>query len=414
MSYPANIGTKIPNTHLYKPYDPKTGNYNPNSIRIESSTIYQGDNGIIANAFIKKGTRVSTYDGDLYLLTSEQRKIWFSTYSLYSHARVICGGSGNACKVIAGIKSDTQNRGKASLINDPVNYFALPNTELINPKTITGQEYCALVTTRDIAPGEELFLKYSNQFFPDPDHNIRLKKSSIDNLMQGGAYDDETVCLYLNSNRIRIPKWKEMRLETWTDSCTKTVYHEHFMPPKVQGHPAQLKINEVRAESKILMRFFWTKPLARYALIKERFAPPETVTRETLQLLNPNNAIYRRLLVAYVQASNARDITEIQHNLNAQQLAVPNTTHASPWRLPDIKNLLTIKLYKSDQRAAVRSEKSMEIIFEHLWFTRNDREEPLPIQKRKISKIETLYDLFHRKRQKSNHYNNTLYSHDAS
>ncbi|OQX37420.1 MAG: hypothetical protein B0D91_06755 [Oceanospirillales bacterium LUC14_002_19_P2] len=275
------------------PYDPepKLRIDNPkattsDAIKVrDKCTIRNAGKGLFARKCIPKGSHITTYDGDLYLLSKADRESWLNTPVLRSHAKMLKGKSANACYVINGLKEYMPNRGLASLANDPANNFAFANSRLVYDDK---KDILYLEALRTIEAGEEIFYRYDNHFPLVTDtapsqrcqQPVRLNRSLISKEICSTNIKAsiKTLTSSLNKKCIKTPEFRELRRHR----------HKHY-------HTEHKTPTKLRFERK------WDKALTTYALIREKFIATSKITKSALNQLRKRSTIYKKLLEVYLQ-----------------------------------------------------------------------------------------------------------------
>ena len=310
--------SQIPGLPMPYAPEPKLRINNPKAITPDfievkqKCTIRNAGKGLFARKCIPEGSHITTYDGDLYLLSSSDREKWLRNPNLRSHAKMLKGKSANACYVINGIRAYIPNRGLASLANDPANNFAFANSKLVydNKKDILYLE-----ALRTIETGEEIFYCYDIHFPLNTEISsaqkrrqpVRLNRNMIINKICKKNIKDtvKEITSFLNKKCIKTPEFEELRKHR----------HKHY-------HVKRLTQLKLRFERK------WDQSLTAYALIREKFIDRSQITEKALKQLHKCSRVYKELFSIY-------------HN-NLDKMSAASTR-----ALPDKKTLRSSRLKHS-------------------------------------------------------------------
>ncbi|GAA4648771.1 hypothetical protein GCM10023116_10440 [Kistimonas scapharcae] len=271
---------------------------NPREVVVKKSTIRDANLGVHTKKKLQAFKLLSTYDGPIVTLGTQERKAWLKNRNLRSHLKTLDGSLSNGTKVIKGLRKDIEGRGVASLVNDPANNFAFANTKLVTNKK-KGVIY--LESTQKIKKKRELFYHYDKNFLFPFKRVVRLTRKEV-------KKNIPNLSTYLNDKKIKTPYWEEMTTKALTHTRKK-----------------------------------WTAPLANYALIREGFIRKKKITSDALKLLRPDTKIYRKLLLRYIRNIPYKNDSLLTVQLNNEAIPLPGKSHSTVWTPSDLTNL-TLKI----------------------------------------------------------------------
>ena len=274
----------------------------PREVEVTTSTIRNANLGVRTIKKVRAGKFLSTYDGPIVTLDTEERKKWLKDRKLRSHLKTLDGSLSNGSKIINGLREDLEGRGVASLVNDPANNFAFANTRLVTNKA---KGVIHLESTKKIKKRRELFYHYDKNFIFPFKRVVRLTRKEV-------KQNVSNLSTYFNEKKIKTPFWEEMTTKALTSTRKK-----------------------------------WTAPLANYALVREGFIRPKKITSEALKLLKPDTKVYRKLLLRYIRNIPYKNDALLTGQLIDEGIPLPGKSLSTVWTPSDLTGLiLQVKKHK--------------------------------------------------------------------
>jgi hypothetical protein len=190
------------------------------------SRIPEAGNGLFASIDFSTGEYITEYSGERIQLSLKEKEIRMSNPELWSHTFSL---SQYSC--ISGLNKPSFGDGCGSFTN---HHPTKANAKFVKLCDKSGLEFCFLQATKFIAPGEEIYTNYGNDYIDRlSDQNSDFHEKVIGKYFFGKneqwikrkAANQEytTIAKFFNQIKKPLPNWPELNYnpEAWSDELCK-------------------------------------------------------------------------------------------------------------------------------------------------------------------------------------------------